>query len=85
MPSVIPPQALVLDLLIKYCISSIAVHETPPLAVLAILKTRRMSDCSISTSPPWLGILADILKSYKKLVAVTENEICILPLPYTTW
>jgi len=43
----------------------------PSLAILAIFKARRMSDCSSCTWPPCLAIVADMLKTSKKLVAAT--------------
>jgi hypothetical protein len=39
------------------------------LVILAILKARRMSDCFSCTRPPCLAIVADMLKTYKTLVA----------------
>jgi len=53
---------------IRYCISSIVACENPLLAILAIFKARRMSHCSSCTRPPCLAIVADMLKTYKKLV-----------------
>jgi len=69
--------------LIRYCISSIAAHKNPSLAILAIFKARRISDCSSCTRPPCYAIVADMLKTYKKLVATSNNEIRLLPVPYT--
>ena len=54
-------------LMIRNCVSSIAARENPPLAILAILKARRMSDCSSCTRPPCLAIVADMLKTYKEI------------------
>jgi len=54
----------------------------PPLAILPIFNTRRMSDCSNCTQPPCLAIVADILKTYMNLVAAFTYEIRLLPLPY---
>ena len=70
-------------LLIRYCVSSVATGENPLLAILAVCKARRVLDCSSCTRPPCLAIVADMLKSYKKLVAASKNEIWQLPLPYT--
>jgi len=64
-------------------VSSIAPCEKPCLAILAIFNARRMSDCSSCTRPPCLAIVADMLKTYKTLVAASNNEIWLLPLPYT--
>ena len=63
------------DFLISCCVSSIAAHGNPSLAILAIFKARRMSDCSRSTWPPCLDIVADTLKTYKKLVAASRVRI----------
>jgi len=66
------------------CASSSAACENPPLAILAIFNTRRMSDYSCCTWHPCLAIVADMLQTYKILVAASQNEIELLPLPYTT-
>jgi hypothetical protein len=66
----------------RYFISSIAVREKPALAMLAELNGRRLSDCSSGTPPPCLAIVADMLKTYKTLVAASHNELRLLPLPY---
>ena len=42
-----------------------------------------MSYCSSCTRPPCLAIVADMLKTYKTLVAASESENRRLPLPYT--
>jgi hypothetical protein len=42
-----------------------------------------MSECSSCTRPPCLAIVADMLKTYKTLVDGSNNEIRLLPLPYT--
>ena len=68
---------------IRYYISSIAVREKPSLAILAIFNARCMSDCSSCTRPPCLAIVADMLKTYKTLVAASNDEIWLLPPPYT--
>ena len=52
--------------LIWNCVSPIAVRKNPPLAILAIFKARRMSDCSSCTRPPYLAIVADMFKTYKE-------------------
>jgi len=67
---------------IWYCIASIAVPENPPLAILAIFNARRMSDCSSCTQPPCIAIVADMLRTYKKLVAAPSDEIQQWPTPY---
>jgi len=68
--------------LIRYFVSSIAAHEKPSLAILAIFNARRMSECASCTRPPCLAIVADMLQTYKPLVAASNNEIRLLPLPY---
>jgi len=67
----------------RYFVSSIAASEKPSLAILAIFNARRMSDCSSCTRPPCLAIAAAMLKTYKTLVDAFNNEIWLLPLPYT--
>ena len=57
--------------LIMHCVSSIVAHENPPLAILAIFKARRMSDCSGCSRPPCLATVADMLKTYNKSVAAS--------------
>jgi hypothetical protein len=49
----------------------------------AHVKCKCMSDCSSFTQPHCLAILADMLETYKKVVAAVENETWLLPLPYT--
>jgi len=61
--------------LISYCVSSIAAGENPSLALLAIFKARRMSDCSSCTRPLCLVIVAHMLKTYKKSVAASTVGI----------
>jgi len=68
--------------LIRYCISSNAAHENPPLAISAIFKARHMSDCSRCSRPPFLAIVADMLKTYNGVVAASNNENRRLPQPY---
>jgi len=67
---------------IKYCVSFTGARENPPLAILAIFKPRCVSDCSSCTRPPCLPIVAEMLKTYKTLVATSNNEIRLLPQPY---
>jgi len=61
-------------------ISHIVVHRKPPLAILAIFNPRCMSECSSCTRPPCVAIVADMLKTEKKLVAPSKNESRLLPL-----
>jgi len=49
--------------------SWIAECENPPLTILTTFKAGRMSDCSSFTRPPCLAIVADMLNTYKTLVA----------------
>jgi len=58
--------------LISCYVCCIAVGENPPVAILAILKSRCMSDCSSCTRPPWLAIWADTLKASKELVTASK-------------
>jgi len=69
--------------MIRYFASSIAAHKNASLAILGIFNARRMSDCASCTQPPCLATVAAILKTYKKLAAASNNEIRLLPLPYT--
>jgi len=48
------------------------------------LLTLCMSDCSSCTRPPCLAKVADMLKTYKKLVAASKRKNRLLPQPYTT-
>jgi len=68
---------------ITYCISCTAARGHPPLAIIAIVNARHISDCSSSTWPPCLAIVADMLKTYKKVVAACNNEIQLVCPPYT--
>jgi len=58
--------------LIMSCVFFIAAREDPCFAISAIFKARLMSDCSSCTWPPCLAILADMLKTYKKLAAASD-------------
>jgi hypothetical protein len=53
-----------------------------PLAIFAIFKARHMSDCSSCTRPPCLTIVADILETYRKLVASSKMKLQLLPRPW---
>jgi len=52
-------------------VRSIAAWEHPPLAILAILKARCIADWFSCTRPPCLAIVAAMLKTYKKSIAVS--------------
>jgi len=58
--------------LISCCVSSIAACENPPFAILPIFKARCISECSSCTRPPCLAIVADMLNTYKLLVAASK-------------
>jgi len=58
--------------LICCSISSIPAPKNPPLPIVAIFKVRCMSECSSCTWHPCLTIVADMLKTYKKLVAASK-------------
>jgi len=62
--------------LINFCVSSMAAPENPSLAILAIFKARCMSDCSSCAQPPSLAIVADMLTTYKELVAASRVRNC---------
>jgi len=66
-PHFFSSRTLAQGLLINNCVSPIAAHENPPLAILAIFKARRMSDYSSCTRPPCLAIVADMLKTNKEI------------------
>jgi len=66
-----PSRTYAWGFLIRNCISSNAPHENLPLAISTIFKARRMSDCSSCTRPPCLAIVADMFKTYQKLVAAS--------------
>jgi len=62
---------------------AIAARENRPLAIFAIFKARHMPDCSSCTRPPCLAIVAEMLKTYKMVVAASESENRRLPVPHT--
>jgi hypothetical protein len=51
---------------------------------VVIFNARRMTDCSTCTCCRCFGIVPDMLKTYRKLVAASKNVIWPLPLPYST-
>jgi len=67
---------------IWYCVSSVVAREIPPLAISAIFKARCLSECSSCTLPPCSAIVADMLKTYNKLVAASRNQIRLLAPSY---
>jgi len=70
-PRFFSSQTLACGFLISCCISPIAARKNPSLAILAIFKARRMSDCSSCTWPPGLARVVDMMKTYKELVAAS--------------
>jgi len=81
-PRIVCPRTLPRGFLMMYFVSLITVREKPSLAILAIFHARHMSDCSSCTRPPSLAIVADMLKTYKTVVAAYHNDIRLLHLPY---
>jgi len=71
-PHVFSSQTLAQSFLISCCVCSIAAHENPRLAILAIFEARRMSECSSCTRAPCLAIIADRLKPSKILVTTCK-------------
>jgi len=76
---------------IRRWVSSIAARENPSVGILAILKARHLLDDSNCTRPPCYAIVADMLKTYKKLVAASKvrfgcylnhTELCSLLLGF---
>jgi len=82
-PCVFSSRTSACGFLIRYYVSSIAAREECSLAILAIFNAWRISDYSSCTRPPCLAIVGDMLKTYKPLVAASNKEIRMLPLPYT--
>jgi len=74
-PWIFSSQTLVWHFMITNWYCSNAVREYPPLAVMAIFEARCMSDCSSCTQTPCLAIVADMLKTFWKLVAASKYEI----------
>ena len=70
-PHLVSPPTSAPGLLIRYCLSSIAASENPPLDIFLIVMARRMSDCSSCTRPPCLAIVADTSKTCKRIVAAS--------------
>jgi len=64
-------------------VSSIVACENTPVAILDISNARCKSDCSSWTRPPCHAIVADMLKTYKKWISASNNEIRLLPQPST--
>jgi len=74
-PRIFSSWALGRGCLIQYYVSSTEARKVPPFAIFTIFKARRMSDCFICTRPPFLSIITNMLKTYKKLVVAYINEI----------
>jgi len=81
-PNDFSSRTLARGIMIRYCVSRFAVCKNPPMAMLAIFKARRMTDCSSWTRPPCLAIVEDMLKTYKNWIAAANNEIRRWPQPY---
>jgi hypothetical protein len=69
--------------LMRYFVSCIVAPENPSLAILAIFNAWHMLESYSRTRPPCFAIVADMLKTYKIWVDASNNEIRLLPLPYT--
>ena len=72
-----------LGLLMRYFISFLVAWEKPSLFMLAILHHGQMLECSRWTRPPSCAKVAEMLITYRRLVAASNSEIRLLPLPYT--
>jgi len=81
-PQFISSRTLVGLFFMMYCQLSLTVRENTHLAILATYNARRMSDCSSCKWPYCFLIVADIMKTYMKLVGASKYEIRLLPLPY---
>jgi len=57
--------------------------QNTSLAILAVFKARRISDCSGCTWPPLFAIVENTLTAEIKLLAESKSEIRLLSLPYT--
>jgi len=79
--SVFPSRTSEWGFLFRYCISPVVVCENPPLANFAIFKAKCTLNGSGCTRPPCLAIVADMFKTYTKVVAASKNEIRLLFLP----
>jgi hypothetical protein len=69
--------------------SSVVIRPSPSMIIhhwdiLVIVKARLMSGCSSCTHPHCLSRVADVLRTYKMLVAASKNVIWQYPLPYLT-
>jgi len=74
-PLLISSQTSTWGVSIRYCISCIAACKNLSLAILAIFKTRHMSDCSSCSWPPCPAIVAGMLETFKKFVSAFTYEI----------
>ena len=80
-PHYFPSRTLAGGFLISFCISSLAARENPSVAILAIFKARHMSDCSSCTRSACLAIVAEMSKTYTKVVAASRVRIGCYPNP----
>jgi len=83
-PCCVTSQISVQCLLISYCVPPTAVCENPLLATLAIIKRRRILDCSTCAQPHCLTIIADMLNTKKRLAAASQIAIRLIPLSHST-
>ena len=56
------------------CVSSTAVYQNRPLAILAIFKARRMSDCSSCTRPPCLARSSRHIENLQQISCCFQKE-----------
>jgi len=80
------------DFFISWYVSCITACEIPPVSILDTFKARLMLDCSSGTRPPSIAIVADMLKTSKKLVAASQvrfgyylNHIQLRSLLWGVW
>jgi hypothetical protein len=81
---VICSQTLACGFAIRYCVYAIVESRNTLWAILPGFKTRPMKDCCSDTWPPCLAILADMLKTYQKLVVTSKNEVSLLQWLYVS-
>jgi len=78
-PSCFSSLTLARGFLSRYCDSSLAARTNRYLAILAMFQARCLSNCTSFTQSPCLAIVADMMITYKKLVAASNNEMRLLP------
>ena len=82
-PHICTSQTTARGIWIRYFVTSSAAHEQSSLAIVPRIKAWHMSDGSCCNHTHCNAIVADMLKSYKKSVAGSNNQIRLLLLPYT--